>query len=169
MTVALRAVSLDDLALLRLLNEAAIPHVNSIGLAEMDWFRVNSPYFRVAQRDGSPIAFLIALTPGLKYDSPNYLWFQERRERFIYIDRIVVGEMARGSGVGGRLYQDLAEFAAPFADLLTCEVNVRPPNPGSIGFHERMGFREVGRQKTEGGQKEVVLMERALGNGVRGR
>ena len=39
MTVTLRAVSLDDLATVRLLNEAAAPHVNSLGLAEFDWSR----------------------------------------------------------------------------------------------------------------------------------
>ena len=163
MTVALRAVTLDDLATLRLLNEAATPHVNSLGLAEFDWFRVHAPYFRVAEQAGNIVGFLTALTPELSYASPNFEWFQANRERFVYIDRIIVTEAARGSGVGRRLYQDLSEFATPFADLLTCEVNIRPPNPGSLLFHERMGFREVGRQETEGGGKEVVLMERELG------
>lgn len=162
MTVTLRAVSLNDLATVRLLNEAAAPHVNSLGLAEFDWFRVHAPYFRVAEQAGAIVGFLTALTPELSYASPNFEWFQTNRERFVYIDRIIVAEAARGSGVGRRLYQDLAEFAAPFADLLTCEVNIRPPNPGSILFHERMGFREVGRQETEGGKKEVVLMEKEL-------
>ena len=163
MTVTLRAVSLDDLATLRPLNQAAAPHVNSLSLAEFDWFRVHAPYFRVAEQAGNIVGFLTALTPELSYASPNFEWFQEHRERFVYIDRIIVAETARGLGVGRQLYQDLAEFAAPFAGLLTCEVNIRPPNPGSITFHQRMGFREVGRQETEGGKKEVVLMERELG------
>ncbi len=167
MTVSLRAVSLDDLATLRVLNEAAAPHVNSLSLAEFDWFRVHAPYFRVAEQAGNIVGFLTALTPELSYASANFEWFQAHRERFVYIDRIIVAEAARGSGVGRQLYQDLSEFAAPFADLLTCEVNIRPPNPGSILFHERMGFREVGRQETEGGKKEVVLMERGLDGGRR--
>ena len=167
MTVTLRAVSLDDLATLRVLNEAAAPHVNSLSLAEFDWFRVHAPYFRVAEQAGNIVGFLTALTPELSYASANFEWFQAHRERFVYIDRIIVAEAARGSGVGRQLYQDLSEFAAPFADLLTCEVNIRPPNPGSILFHERMGFRGVGRQETEGGKKEVVLMERGLDGGRR--
>jgi predicted GNAT superfamily acetyltransferase len=28
---------------------------------------------------------------------------------------------------------------------LCCEVNVEPPNPGSLRFHERIGFAEVGQ------------------------
>ncbi len=162
MTTFLRAVSIEDLPVLRHLNEAAAPHVNSLGLAQFDWFRVHAPYFRVAEQAGSIAGFLTALTPELTYASPNFEWFQANRERFVYVDRIIVAQPARGSGVGRLLYQDLAEFAAPFADLLTCEVNLRPPNPGSIVFHERMGFREVGRQETEGGTKEVALMEKGL-------
>jgi len=161
-TTQLRAVSIDDLPVLRHLNDAATPHVNSIGWAEFDWFRVHAPYFRVAEQAGNIVGFLTALTPALTYASPNFEWFQANRERFVYIDRIIVAEAAQGLGIGRQLYLDLAEFAAPFADLLTCEVNIRPPNPGSILFHERMGFREVGRQETEGGKKEVVLMEKGL-------
>jgi predicted GNAT superfamily acetyltransferase len=162
MTTHLRAVSIDDLAVLRLLNEAATPHVNSIRLAEFDWFRVHAPYFRVAEQGGNIVGFLTALTPELPYASPNFEWFQTNRDRFVYIDRIVVTESARGSGVGRRLYRDVAEFAAPFANSLTCEVNIRPANPGSVAFHQRMGFREVGRQETEGGKKEVMLLEKEL-------
>ena len=162
MTTLLRAVSIDDLPVLRHLNEAAAPHVNSLDLAKFDWFRVHAPYFRVAQRAGNIAGFVTALTPELTYPSPNFEWFQANRVRFVYVDRIIVAEPARGSGVGRLLYQDLAEFAAPLAYLLTCEVNLQPPNPGSIAFHQRMGFREVGRQNTEGGMKEVVLMEREL-------
>lgn len=158
----IRAVTSADLGTLRSLNDAAVPAVNRIGLAEFDWFRVHAPYFRLAV-DGNAIrAFLIALTPGLGYASPNYQWFEARGDRFVYVDRIVVAPEAQGSGLGRLLYDDLATFAAPFAECLTCEVNVRPPNPGSMAFHERMGFREVGRQSIDGGAKEVALLEKPL-------
>jgi len=160
--IVIRPVEVGDLPNLRLLNEDALPAVNRISLSEFDWFRVHAPYFRVVERDDSIEAFLIALTPGLKYDSANYRWFETRYDTFVYVDRIVVAEHGRGQGVGRTLYEDLARFAEPFAERLTCEVNLRPPNPGSILFHEQMGFHEVGRQETEGGMKEVLLMERGL-------
>ena len=49
-----------------------------------------------------------------------------------------------------------------FAPVLTCEVNLRPPNEGSIAYHERHGFKRVGTQETEGGSKEVAMMEKRL-------
>jgi predicted GNAT superfamily acetyltransferase len=33
-------------------------------------------------------------------------------------------------------------FSHPGA-ILCCEVNVEPPNPGSLRFHQRIGFAEV--------------------------
>jgi predicted GNAT superfamily acetyltransferase len=35
-----------------------------------------------------------------------------------------------------------------------------PPNPGSLAFHERLGFKQVGVRQEEGGAKAVALMER---------
>jgi predicted GNAT superfamily acetyltransferase len=32
-----------------------------------------------------------------------------------------------------------------------CEVNIMPPNPGSIRFHKRFDFEECGSQFTEAG------------------
>ena len=160
----IRAVSIHDLSALRYLNEAAVPNVNALALADLDWFRTHAPYFRVIDGPAGPVAFLIALIAGLPYDSPNYRWFSRHRDRFAYIDRIVVAASARGQGLGQALYGDLEEFARPFATILACEVNLRPANPDSLRFHERFGFVEAGRQETEGGAKEVVLLEKRLGD-----
>lgn len=42
--------------------------------------------------------------------------------------------------------------------MLFCEVNLRPRNDPSREFHEAIGFREVGQQDTDGGDKRVSLM-----------
>ena len=44
------------------------------------------------------------------------------------------------------------------SDSITCEVNIRPKNKGSMLFHKKFGFIEAGTQKTDGGKKEVSLM-----------
>jgi predicted GNAT superfamily acetyltransferase len=36
--------------------------------------------------------------------------------------------------------------------LICCEVNLRPHNPGSFAFHQRLGFAVVGEQDTEAGR-----------------
>ena len=64
-------------------------------------------------------------------------------------------------GIRDRLVTGVQTCALPiygFAPIMTCEVNMRPPNKVSIFFHEKYGFEKVGTQKTEGGNKEVSLM-----------
>jgi len=110
------------------------------------------PDFRFPDRDAAR----------LNYDSPNYQWFSRHYDDFGYIDRVAVDRSARRSGVASALYDDFRTFMSRDVDVLTCEVNLRPPNETSMRFHERQGFRVVARQKTEGGSKEVALMEKKL-------
>jgi hypothetical protein len=41
--------------------------------------------------------------------------------------------------------------------LITCEFDIKPPNPASARFHTGLGFHEVGRQQLDGGSKTVSL------------
>lgn len=45
---------------------------------------------------------------------------------------------------------------------VTCEVNLVPPNPESLAFHHRLGFRQVGEQSTYGGSVRVALLARSV-------
>lgn len=107
-------------------------------------------------------AFLLTFDQSADYDSPNFLWFRERFDRFVYIDRIVVGEQARGLGLARQLYEQLFDLALEAGhNLVTCEVNSTPPNPGSDAFHAAMGFVEAGSARfTEG--KSVRYLTRRL-------
>jgi len=158
----LRDVRAGDLETLRVLNNAEVPHVSGVDLGALTRYTETAPYFRVAERDGDLLGFLIAMAPDSDYDSPNFLWFRARYDSFVYCDRILVSPAAKGMGLGRAFYQDLAVFAQGRAPLITCEVNTRPENPDSMAFHERLGFREVGRQQTEGGAKEVALLAREI-------
>src|SRR5690349_11108384 len=63
---------------------------------------------RVATMAGPPgAAFLLAFDQHADYDSANFLWFHERYDRFLYIDRVIVGEAYRRLGLGRLLYADL--------------------------------------------------------------
>lgn len=165
----LRDARPGDLDRVAALNAAAVPHVNGVPRELFERFRREAAYFRVADRGGDDegiggiAGFLVALDPDTDYDSPNFLWFRERHESFLYIDRIVVDAAARGLGLGTLFYRDLEREARERGvPRLTCEVNLRPPNAGSLRFHERFGFERVGRQETEGGVKEVALMVRSV-------
>lgn len=156
--IELRDANPQDLETLHRLNEDAVPHVNSVTFDRMRWFMEVASYFRVANVDEAIAGFLIGLEPGLPYDSLNYRWFVRRYRKFVYVDRVVIAESARRRGAGRALYEDFAAFGQSRAPVMTCEVNVRPPNPGSLDFHRAMGFEEAGRQDTEGGAKTVALL-----------
>lgn len=162
MTVLHRNVRQEDLPAVLALNEEAVPHVNSVPMEQLHWFMEHAFAFRVAELPTGVGGFLIALTPEADYASPNFRWFAARRPSFVYVDRVVVSPAARRRGLARRFYEDLALNANGRAEVITCEVNLRPRNDESLEFHRRLGFTEVGRQETEGGSKEVSLMERPL-------
>jgi len=108
-------------------------------------------------------ALLITFDQEADYHSPNFKWFQARRSRFVYVDRIVVSDRNRGRGLAALLYRDLFERSrAAGHDRVVCEVNLDPPNPGSDAFHAKMGFQETGRAELEPGGKWVRYYEKLL-------
>lgn len=158
--IGLRDVEEQDIDQIVLMNRAAVPAVNDISADDFRWFKDHASYFRVAVDDNQeqPVGLLVVLEPGRDYASANYQWFCARYDSFAYVDRIVIDQSCRGGGVGSLLYNDLMAWAQTVVPRVTCEVNKRPPNPQSMGFHERFGFVEVGEQETEGGAKTVALL-----------
>lgn len=111
-----------------------------------------------ARRVGLADAMLITFDQDADYDSPNFLWFQDRYERFVYVDRVVTGAAARGRGLARRLYDDLVEQArAAGHQLIVCEVNADPPNPASDAFHRAFGFEPVGEALLPNGKTVTYL------------
>jgi len=149
----------EHLEQILILNELSLPAVSIVTIDEMSNFLDIADYFKSITIDNIVAGFLIALYPGCDYHSPNYKWFEKRYKSFIYVDRIVIGSSYRGNGFGKAFYNDLALFAKNKTDDITCEVNIRPKNEGSIIFHKKYGFCEVGTQTTENGKKEVSLMK----------
>jgi uncharacterized protein len=148
------------------LNNAAAPAVNPLASEALGALIGWSDACLVAEVGGAPAGFVLAVPgPGLPYESLNYRWFSARYERFQYVDRAVVDPAIRSRGLGGALYAELGRRASGAYPRICAEVNLRPPNPRSLAFHERMGFRPVGEQDTEGGAKRVVLLSWELGAG----
>lgn len=116
-----------------------------------------------ARRLGDVEAFMIGLDQDADYDSPNFLWFRERYPRFAYVDRIAVVDRARGRGHARRLYEAFFEHARDGGhEIVACEVNLDPPNPGSLAFHAALGFSEVGSASIYGGERTVRYFIRQL-------
>lgn len=149
-------------------DEADILALNNEHAAELSWLEAERLSFLLgeafyARRIGDLEAFIMTFDQEANYDSPNFVWFRERYERFIYVDRVVVAAHARGRGHARRLYQDLFEHAERAGYILvTCEVNADPPNPASDAFHAALGFTEVGDAVIHGGKKAVRYYVRQI-------
>lgn len=151
-----------DLAEILAINNAATPNVNALDAEPWAWLTAHATYHRIAV-DAEGIAGVILCVPaGLPYWSDNYKWFTARFSDFLYLDRVVVAERARNRGVGTALYADLHATVAGRWPRVTLEVNLRPPNPGSQRFHERLGYQPVGVRESEGGAYAVQMYERAV-------
>ena len=119
----------------------------------------------IAEDDaGKRVGAVVLLAPGRDYENPNYRWFEDQLESFLYVDRIIVSADARKQGVGLALYAEALELAEDHgAGCVTAEVNLDPPNPVSIAFHEKLGFTPIGEQSLPNG-KRVVMLSRATLN-----
>jgi len=163
MNYSIRNATSSDLEPVLALNESVVPHVNSLMLSDLQDFLVKAAYFRVAvDDDGQILSFLIGLAPDTEYDSPNFLWFCRHYRHFAYVDRVAVAQQARRRGIAEALYDDFATFALGWARRMSCEVNLRPANPGSLAFHQRMGFTQVGAQEIHNGSKKVAMLIREM-------
>lgn len=116
---------------------------------------------RVATCVPPAAAFLLAFEQSDDYDGGHFLWFRNRFETFLYIDRVVVAHGYRRHGLGRALYADLFRRARELGHTtIVCEVNLRPPNPTSDKFHAAHGFAEVGQATFEAGAKTVRYLLR---------
>lgn len=166
MTLRLRAYHPDDLPAIHAINEAAYPAVGTETLEDLGAIADESIIALVAEDgEAGPVAgFCLVLAPGADYDSMNYLWFVERYDDFVYLDRVAISPDFQRRGLGRTMYAEVERLAAerrPGARHFTLEVNLRPRNDQSLAFHAGLGFVEVGQQETDYGTL-VSLMAKPI-------
>lgn len=154
----IRALQKSDSSSIWEINEQGLPGTGKVSEQEiLDLLNYSS--FSVGLFDGnSLLGFVICLPPKTAYESLNYLWFNERYDDFLYVDRIAVSTENRNQKIGSKLYQAVIDTASKLGVPTAAEVNLRPPNPDSVRFHQRHGFTEIGQ--FEHGQKAVIMMLR---------
>ena len=93
----------------------------------------------------------------------TFIGFAARLERFVYIDRVIIAKDARGQGLARLMYEDLfAESKAAGHVRVVCEVNIDPPNEGSLAFHRSMEFVALADVVLKGGSKRVRYLVKEL-------
>lgn len=158
--MSVRGLARADWPTVLALNEASVRELAPLDEARLEYILELALIGLVVEQDGEVAAFAIAVPPGTSYDSANYRWFAERYERFLYLDRIVVGAAHRRRGLGALLYDAMERAAQPFGRMV-CDVNVQPRNDASLGFHAARGYEDVGRL-AHGDVKTVALMCKEL-------
>jgi predicted GNAT superfamily acetyltransferase len=156
--IEFRTARPDDAAEIVALNDAVSAVTSPMDMGRFATLLELSHACLVAAEDRAVLGFVLAMRDGAAYPNPNFDWFSERLKRFLYIDRIVVGPAARGKGLGRQLYDRVGAVAkADGCLLMAAEIDIDPPNTGSLQFHEKYGFAPIGRRRYETGK--VVSMQ----------
>lgn len=140
------------------LNEESVHFLSPLSKEKLEYLDGQAEFHKVVTKKGNILAFLLAFREGADYDSVNYRWFADHYPCFLYIDRLVVDVAKQASGLGKLLYEEVFRYARETdVPLVTAEIDIKPPNPVSLKFHDKFDFREVGRQEVAGGNKIVSL------------
>ena len=152
----------DDASSVWEINEQGLPGTGKVTVEEISHLIEISDTSLGVYEQENLVGFVICLFPNVDYSSPNYAWFNEKYEDFIYVDRIAVSTNHRGRGIGSYIYQELINISEQKQIPIAAEVNLNPPNPGSMRFHNRFDFSEVGIiHHTD---KSVTMLLRQLKN-----
>jgi uncharacterized protein len=142
---ALRPITEADVPAVLALNHGFVDLLSPLDAERLLWLVGLADHADVVEVDDRVAGFVLTMAPGAAYDSENYRWHAERYDdAFYYLDRIVIADEMRRRGLAGFVYDAMEDAARPFGRM-TLEVNVDPPNLGSLAFHERRGYVEVGR------------------------
>ena len=156
--IRIRDADADDASAILALNEVAVQHTSAMDALRLQELQTMANCNWVIAVDGVVAGFLLAMREHAGYANPNYDFFAARYPVFLYVDRIVITPEYAGLKLGTRLYEALFERARLHGvPVLTCEYNIEPPNDASRRFHDKFGFREIGRQWLDGGAKRVSL------------
>jgi len=105
-----------------------------INLSEICMYGINN---------GSVVSFMICFREKSEHSSLNYKYFNERENKFIYVDRIAIDNDHIGHGHGSQLYKELYKYAESENLPICCEVYTRPKNVVSLNFHYKNGFKPI--------------------------
>jgi hypothetical protein len=154
----IRSAEVSDFERILKLNEEFVCYLNEMTADQLNVYHSYAELNLVAEIDGKVEAFVLVFRENTDYDYVTYLLYKERYEKFLYVDRIVVSAKCQGLGIASMLYDKIIEHARNTGiSFVTAEVDSDPPNPVSLGFHEKFGFKNMGSVAAPGSNKFVSL------------
>lgn len=155
----LRALEDRDIPAIWIINQQGLPGTGDVSQDEISSLLGFATYSVGYFLKEELLGFVICMPPRTGYGSLNYAWFNERYEAFVYVDRIAVSQNYRNKNIGTQLYNHVVDFASLDDVPVAAEVSLKPPNPGSMRFHSRFAFNEVG--VLHHNNKSVTMLMRA--------
>ena len=155
----LRPLQNKDIPAIWIINQQGLPGTGDVSEDEISSLLGFATYSVGYFLKEELLGFVICMPPGTGYGSLNYAWFNERYEAFVYVDRIAVSQNCRNKNIGTQLYNHVVDFASQDDVPVAAEVSLKPPNPGSMRFHSRFAFNEVGVLHHK--NKSVTMLMRA--------
>ena len=162
MSLGVRAARAADVPAILAINTQCFPGVSSLTPGDAEAMVRSAESMWVADDLDGIVGYLISITSGGHYAGEEYRWFETQFANFLYIDQVAVAPTHRRVGVAAALYNRIAQLAAEQGfERLVCEINLRPPNPGSLGFHASQGFAMLKSLEVSDGRM-VALMVKAM-------
>jgi len=155
-SVSLRPITPADHAEVLALNERNVELLAALDHARLEELVAEADSAAVIDVGGTFAGFVITFSAGASYDGENFAWFSDRYGDFCYLDRVVIHEDFRRRGLGSQVYDELESTCG--RPLFALEVNIDPPNEGSLAFHRARGFVEVG-QRVSGGHLVSLFLK----------
>ena len=161
---SVRFLSSPDCEEVLRINSQSFPGVARLDSSELERLvAIPNEHLAMEGPDGRLVGYILAFRSDAPYDGEEFLTFVETSVRpFIYIDQIAVDAAMRRMGLASILDKAVEAHAlsTSIADLC-CEVNLNPPNPVSLAFHQDRGFNQTSVLEAEDG-RTVALMAKRL-------
>lgn len=164
MAVSVRQVCVEDFDEILKINSESGPGVVTLDEKELRRVFSLSSVSLVATEADQVVGYLLGNSSSDPYDCEEIQFFRTAlHQPFWYINQVAVGAKARRTGIASRMYGDLLRRCRNLnIATLCCEVNLRPANPASLRFHERLGFARVREIKTADGRLAVLMLKHLL-------
>jgi predicted GNAT superfamily acetyltransferase len=163
----IRALTCLDCEEILRINSESLPGVAHLDRTELErLMAIPNEHLAMECPTGGLAGYMLAFRSDAPYDGEEFLTFAKASAKpFIYIDQVAVDTTTRRMGVATILYNAMAAHALGASlSALCCEVNLKPPNPISLAFHQNSGFNRAGVLDTEDG-RTVALMKKTLKGG----
>lgn len=144
--MTLRAYRDSDRDIVLGLNQASVEVLSPLDAGRLQHLLALCDHAIVAEVEQVVVGFMLVFAEASAYDGEAYRWFDQHYDNFLYVDRIIIDESARGRGLATVFYEKLIDEARrQKKSCLLAEIDIEPPNHVSLKFHQRFGFVEVDR------------------------